>query len=38
MELLEVRESYLALRREIGKVIVGQDDLVESVLVAIFSG
>jgi MoxR-like ATPase len=29
---------YAAARREIGKVIVGQDDLVEQVLVALFAG
>src|SRR5437764_366130 len=29
---------YLAARRELGKVIVGQDDLLEAVLAALFAG
>src|SRR5438876_10168785 len=32
------RESYTALRAEIGKVIVGHDAIVEGTLVALFSG
>ena len=33
-----IAELYAAARREIAKVIVGQDDLVEQVLVAMFAG
>ena len=32
-----VRESYDLLRNEIGKVIVGQDDVIDQILMAIFS-
>ncbi len=32
------RESYDALRAEIGKVIVGHDDIVEGTLIAMFGG
>src|SRR5438093_9660292 len=32
------RESYIALRDEIGKVIVGHDPIVEGTLIALFSG
>ena len=35
--LAEVREIYDALRGEIGKVIVGQDEVVDQILLAIFS-
>ena len=30
-------ESYQKIRAEIGKVIIGQDDVVKSVLISIFS-
>jgi MoxR-like ATPase len=32
------RESYTALRDELGRVIVGQDQVVDSTLIALFSG
>src|SRR6476661_471208 len=32
------RNAYAALRAEIGKVIVGQEDIVESTLIALFAG
>ena len=32
------RETFAALRAEIGRVLVGQDDVVEEVLIALFSG
>jgi MoxR-like ATPase len=32
------RAAYTALRDEIGKVIVGQDDIVESTVIALFAG
>lgn len=35
--LEHVHETYSALRREIAKVIVGQDDVVEQILMCIFS-
>ena len=31
-------EKYQVLKKEISKVIVGQDDVVEQVLISIFSG
>jgi len=34
----EFRRVFEALRREIGKVIVGQEDIVEHVLISLFSG
>ncbi|MBK8847332.1 MAG: AAA family ATPase [Bacteroidetes bacterium] len=33
----ELRKSYSALRSEIGKVIIGQDEIVRDVLISIFS-
>lgn len=36
--LAQVRETYDALKAEISKVIVGQDDVVDQILLAIFSG
>ncbi|MHA7814483.1 MAG: AAA family ATPase [Phycisphaerales bacterium] len=35
--IAEVREHYDALRTEISKVIVGQDDVVDQILLAVFS-
>lgn len=35
--LKDVRTKYEALRREISKVIIGQDDVVEELLISIFS-
>src|SRR5437764_7755867 len=32
------RQSYTALRTEIGKVVVGQDQIVESTVIALFAG
>src|SRR2546430_11204547 len=32
------RQTYAALRSEIGKVIVGNDEIVEGTLIAIFAG
>src|SRR5213082_1575973 len=32
------RQTYAALRAEIGKVIVGNDEIVEGTLIAIFAG
>jgi MoxR-like ATPase len=32
------RDSYAALRAEVGKVIVGQDEIVEASLIALFAG
>ncbi|MSU36256.1 MAG: MoxR family ATPase [Pedosphaera sp.] len=32
------RETYAAIRQEIGKIIVGQDSVVDSTLIAIFGG
>ena len=32
------RETFAGLRAEIGRVLVGQDDVVEEVLIALFSG
>jgi MoxR-like ATPase len=37
-QIQSFRESYGALRAEIGKVIVGQDEIVESTLIALFAG
>jgi MoxR-like ATPase len=34
----EFREMFDSLRREVGKVIVGHEDIVESVLIALFCG
>ncbi len=34
----EFRQVFEALRREIGKVIVGQEDIVDHVLISLFSG
>ena len=34
----ETSQLYDAIRREVGKVFVGQDELVEGTLIAIFSG
>jgi len=32
------RDTYAGLRAEIGKILVGQDDIVESTLIALFAG
>src|ERR1700746_2634657 len=32
------RSAYTALRAEIGKVVVGQEDIVESTVIALFAG
>src|SRR5690242_20845779 len=37
-QIQEFRQSYAALRAEIGKVIVGHDAIVEGTLIALFSG
>src|SRR5438552_6135882 len=37
-QIAAFRQSYDALRAEIGKVIVGQDSIVEGTLIALFSG
>jgi MoxR-like ATPase len=37
-QIQSFRDSYGALRAEIGKVIVGQDEIVESTLIALFAG
>ena len=34
----EFREMFEALRREIGKVIVGHEEIVDDVLISLFSG
>src|SRR2546423_6370724 len=37
-QIQSFRQTYAALRAEIGKVIVGNDEIVEGTLVAIFAG
>src|SRR2546429_564535 len=37
-QIQSFRRSYAALRDEIGKVIVGNDEIVEGTLIAIFAG
>jgi MoxR-like ATPase len=37
-QIAAFRETYATLRAEIGKVIVGQDDVVEHTLIALFAG
>src|SRR5205823_5266120 len=37
-QIEKFREAYTALRAEIGKVIVGHDDIVEGTLIALFAG
>jgi MoxR-like ATPase len=37
-QIAQFRESYAALRAEIGKVIVGQAEIVDATLIAIFAG
>jgi MoxR-like ATPase len=37
-QIASFRESYELLRAEIGKVIVGQEEIVESTLIALFAG
>ncbi len=37
-QLEAFRKDFDALRREVGKVIVGQDDIVEGVLTALVAG
>ncbi|HIA27583.1 MAG TPA: hypothetical protein EYN79_05610, partial [Planctomycetes bacterium] len=36
--LEKFREAFAAVRAEIGKVLVGQDDVVEKTLIALFAG
>lgn len=36
--IVTFRDTYAALRAEIGKVIVGQDEIVEGTLIAVFAG
>jgi len=33
-----LREQYLAMRQEVGKVIVGQENVIEEMMIALFSG
>jgi len=33
-----LRDQYLAMRREVGKVIVGQETVIEEMMIALFSG
>ena len=37
-QIQSFRDTYAALRAEIGKVLVGQTEIVENTLVALFSG
>ena len=37
-QIQSFRDTYAALRAEIGKVIVGHDDIVEGTLIALFAG
>ena len=37
-QIQSFRDSYTALRNEIGKVIVGHDEIVEATLIALFAG
>jgi MoxR-like ATPase len=37
-QIQSFRDTYAGLRAEIGKVLVGQDDIVESTLIALFAG
>jgi MoxR-like ATPase len=37
-QIVTFRDTYAALRAEIGKVIVGQDEIVEGTLIAVFAG
>jgi len=37
-QIATFRDTYAALRAEIGKVIVGQDEIVEGTLIAVFAG
>jgi len=37
-DLLALREDFSRVRQEVGKVLVGQDEVVETVLIALFAG
>lgn len=37
MSVVEVEEAYRAVRREVGKVVVGQEELIEAVFVALLA-